>query len=76
VKVAEKFALPVRVRFSHQDLFDNRHPHYAGEMGIGVNPQLASRARDADALLVVGERLGEMTTSVIRCSHHRCLRKR
>jgi len=63
VKVAEKFALPVACGFRNQDLFDNRHPHYAGELGIGVNPQLASRARDADVLLVIGERLGEMTTS-------------
>lgn len=63
VKVAEKFALPVACGFRNQDLFDNRHPNYAGEVGIGVNPRLASRVRDADVLLVVGERLGEMTTS-------------
>ncbi len=32
-------------------------------MGIGINPTLAARVRDADVLLVIGERLGEMTTS-------------
>ena len=39
------------------------HPHYAGDVGIGINPKLAARVRDADVLLVIGERLGEMTTS-------------
>ena len=55
-------ALPVACAFRNQDLFDNRHPHYAGDVGIGINPQLAARVRDADVLLVLGERLGEMVT--------------
>jgi acetolactate synthase-1/2/3 large subunit len=59
----EKSGLPVACAFRHQDLFDNRHPQYAGDVGIGINPRLAARVRDADVLLVVGERLGEMTTS-------------
>jgi acetolactate synthase I/II/III large subunit len=45
-----------------QDLFDNRHPNYAGDVGIGINPKLAARVRDADLLIAVGPRLGEMTT--------------
>src|SRR5690606_8840025 len=36
---------------------------YVGDIGIGVNPALAQRVRDADLLLVLGARLGEMTTS-------------
>jgi acetolactate synthase-1/2/3 large subunit len=60
---AERTALPVACAFRHQDLIDNRHPNYAGDVGIGINPRLASRVRDADVLLVIGERLGEMTTS-------------
>ena len=52
-----------RCGFRSQDLFDNRHPLYAGDVGIGINPKLAARVRDADVLLVIGERLGEMTTS-------------
>ncbi len=60
---AERAQLPVACAFRHQDLFDNRHPNYAGDVGIGVNPKLAARVRDADVLLVIGERLGEMTTS-------------
>ena len=49
--------------FRCQDLFDNRSQHYAGDVGIGINPQLAERVKNADVLLVIGARLGEMTTS-------------
>jgi len=61
--VAEALTLPVACGFRNQDLFDNRHPLYAGDVGIGINPKLATRVREADVLLVIGERLGEMTTS-------------
>ena len=43
---AEAHALPVAAAFRHQDLFDNRHPLYAGDVGIGINPKLAERVRD------------------------------
>ncbi|MFI4951989.1 MAG: thiamine pyrophosphate-binding protein [Burkholderiales bacterium] len=56
-------ALPVACAFRNQDLVDNRSANYAGEVGIGPNPKLAARVRDADLLLVIGERLGEMVTS-------------
>ncbi|MEO8564938.1 MAG: thiamine pyrophosphate-binding protein [Betaproteobacteria bacterium] len=56
-------ALPIACAFRNQDLVDNRDEHYAGEVGIGPNPKLAARVRDADLLLVIGERLGEMVTS-------------
>jgi acetolactate synthase-1/2/3 large subunit len=62
LRFAEKSGLPVAAAFRHQDLFDNRHPQYAGDVGIAVNPKLAARVREADVLLVIGERLGEMTT--------------
>jgi acetolactate synthase-1/2/3 large subunit len=55
--------LPVGCAFRFQDLFDNRNEHYVGDVGIGINPVLAERVRMADVLLVVGARLGEMTTS-------------
>ncbi|WP_414247504.1 thiamine pyrophosphate-binding protein [Cupriavidus taiwanensis] len=59
---AERFALPVGCAFRGQDLFDNRHPNYAGDVGIGINPALAERIRNADLVLAIGPRLGEMTT--------------
>jgi acetolactate synthase-1/2/3 large subunit len=55
--------LPAGAAFRRQDALDNDSRCYAGDVGIGVNPKLAARVRDADLLLVVGPRLGEMTTS-------------
>ncbi|MGQ0546957.1 MAG: thiamine pyrophosphate-binding protein [Betaproteobacteria bacterium] len=62
-KWIEAAGLPVGTAFRCQDLFDNRSPSYAGDVGIGINPKLAERVRAADVLLVIGARLGEMTTS-------------
>src|SRR5688572_14738302 len=62
-RFVEANALPCACAFRFQDLFDNRHPQYVGDVGIGINPVLAERVRTADLLLVVGARLGEMTTS-------------
>ncbi len=55
--------LPVGVAFRRQDCFDNTDPHYAGHVGIGIDPRLGQRVRDADLILAIGPRLGEMTTS-------------
>jgi len=62
-RFAEANALPVSCAFRFQDLLDNEHPHYVGDVGIGINPKLAARVRDADVLVAIGPRLGEMTTS-------------
>jgi len=61
-RFAENWQLPVGCGFRFQDTFDNRHPLYAGDVGIGINPKLAQRIREADLVLAVGVRLGEMTT--------------
>jgi acetolactate synthase-1/2/3 large subunit len=55
--------LPVAASFRCQDRVDNRAPVYVGDVGLGVNPALAARVRDADVLLAAGPRLGEATTS-------------
>lgn len=55
--------LPVAATFRCQDYFDNRHPCYAGDAGLGINPALAERIRNADLVLAIGTRLGEATTS-------------
>jgi acetolactate synthase-1/2/3 large subunit len=62
-KWIEASGLPVGTSFRCQDLFDNRSPNYVGDVGIGINPKLAQRVKEADVLLVIGARLGEMTTS-------------
>ncbi|MEJ6000090.1 thiamine pyrophosphate-binding protein [Paucibacter soli] len=61
-RFVEAWALPVACAFRFQDLFDNRHPQYAGDVGIGINPKLAARVREADLVIAIGARLGEMTT--------------
>jgi acetolactate synthase-1/2/3 large subunit len=60
---AEANALPVGCTFRFQDLLDNDHPNYVGDVGIGINPKLAARVKDADLIIAIGPRLGEMTTS-------------
>jgi acetolactate synthase I/II/III large subunit len=54
--------LPATCSFRRQDLLDNRHPNYCGDVGIGINPPLAERVRGADLILTIGARLGEMTS--------------
>ncbi len=61
-RFAEGWNLPVGCAFRFQDLFDNRHANYAGDVGIGINPKLARRVEDADLIVAIGPRLGEMTT--------------
>ncbi|WP_148415461.1 thiamine pyrophosphate-binding protein [Noviherbaspirillum massiliense] len=54
--------LPVAASFRRQDLFDNRREQYAGHLSLGMNPKLAQRVRDADLILAVGTRLGDIST--------------
>jgi acetolactate synthase-1/2/3 large subunit len=61
-RFAENWKLPVGNAFRFQDTFDNHHPQYAGDVGIGINPKLAARIKEADLILAIGPRLGEMTT--------------
>ena len=62
-RFAENWKLPVGNAFRFQDTFDNHHPLYAGDVGIGINPKLAARVRESDLVIAIGPRLGEMTTS-------------
>ena len=59
---AHAWDLPVSCAFRWQDTLDNDDPHYAGDMGIGINAALAQRIRDADVILALGIRLSEMET--------------
>jgi acetolactate synthase-1/2/3 large subunit len=55
--------IPAGAAFRRQDCFDNHDPRYVGHIGIGINPALGKRVRDADLLIAVGPRLGEITTA-------------
>ncbi len=59
----EATGLPVGASFRSKDLFDNLHPQYAGDVGIGPNPKLVERLKSSDLVIAFGPRLGEMTTS-------------
>ena len=59
---AEASALPVAASFRRQDYIDNTSPCYAGVLTIGHDASLARRLREADLLLVIGSRLGDIAT--------------
>ncbi len=59
----EKSSVPVINSFRCQDYIDHDHTSYIGDLGIGVNPALTEVIQAADCLLVIGARLGDMTTS-------------
>lgn len=63
---ANEAGVPIATSFRSQDIVDNLDPAFAGDLGIGANPALVKRIEEADVLLVIGERLGEMTTAGYR----------
>ena len=60
---AEQNNLPVACAYRYQDLFDNRHPNYCGDIGIGLDPNLLERINNSDLIINIGARLGGLTTS-------------
>lgn len=58
----EASELPVACAFRCQDFVDNRSPSYAGVLGVAMDEALAARLADADLVLAVGGRLGEVPT--------------
>jgi acetolactate synthase I/II/III large subunit len=61
-RFAERNELATACSFRRQGLFDHRDPRYVGDLGLGPNPPLAARVREADLILAVGGRLGEIPT--------------
>jgi acetolactate synthase-1/2/3 large subunit len=59
---AEAWVIPVATSFRRQDYVDNTSPSYAGVLTIGHEAALARRLREADLLLVIGSRLGDIAT--------------
>ena len=54
--------VPVAVGFRRQSLYDGTQENYVGDLGVGSDPALVSRAREADLVLAFGTRLPEATT--------------
>jgi acetolactate synthase I/II/III large subunit len=61
-RFAEANGLPVATSFRRQDIFDNRSACFAGDLGTSGPKALIQRFKEADLLLVIGARLGELTT--------------
>ncbi len=59
---AEANNLPACCSFRRHHVIDNDSPSYVGEMGIGADPVLIERFKKADVAVVVGARLGEITS--------------
>jgi len=57
---AETAGVPVACVFRRQQLFDHEHPHYAGDIGIGVNPELRRAVEETDLLVLLGTRFSEI----------------
>jgi len=51
--------LPAAVSFRRQGLFPGTHPNFVGDLGVGADPGLVARAKEADLILAIGTRLGE-----------------
>lgn len=59
-QIAESWQLPVACSFRRQMLFDHTHPNYAGDVGIGINPDLKHQIEHSDLVLLVGGRFSEI----------------
>jgi acetolactate synthase-1/2/3 large subunit len=60
---AEAQRVPVAASWRCQDYVDNASPAYAGHAGLAMDPALAKRLSEADLLIAVGGRLGEITSA-------------
>ncbi len=59
---AEASDIPVVAAFRYQDQFDNFSPAYAGEAGVGMPAPVRRLILEADVILAINVRFGEMTT--------------
>ena len=57
---AQKYSLPVATTFRRGSVFNQTHPCYAGDLGIGPNPKLLERIKNSDLVIMIGGRLGEL----------------
>ncbi|MDA0567055.1 thiamine pyrophosphate-dependent enzyme [Streptomonospora sp. S1-112] len=66
VAVAERFNTGVYTSWRRQDVFPNHHPLYLGHLGLGCPAPVLAALESADAVLVVGSRLSEITSQSYR----------
>ena len=54
--------IPYAVSFRRQSIVNNNNDYYIGDLSTSVDPKLINSVKESDLILVVGARLGEMTT--------------
>ncbi len=54
--------VPVAVGFRRQALYDGKLENFVGDLGVGPDPALVAKAKEADLVLAIGTRLGEAST--------------
>ena len=59
----ERWNLPAACTFRRQDILDNAHSNYVGHLSLGMSPALQNMVEQADVLLVIGTRLGDIPTN-------------
>ena len=59
---AEASDIPVLAAFRYQDQYDNHSATYAGDAGVGMTAATKALIKDADVILAINVRFGEMTT--------------
>lgn len=66
MRLSESWMLPVSPTHRWPHLFDSRHPHYAGYLGNRVQPKLMAAMQEADLLVALGERMGDVVSQGFR----------
>ncbi len=61
-RFAEAQRLPVATTYKNQDVFDNRSSLYAGHIGFGHRQRHRRILMQADLILAIGTRLGDVST--------------
>jgi len=59
---AERLDIPVAVAFRCHDIFNNQHHCYVGDVGLGLPLNRRQLIDEADLIIAVGPRFGEITT--------------
>lgn len=62
LRLAELLRVPVIASWRRGDVISNDHPLYLGMAGYGAPSTVRERLAGADAMLVIGSRLGEITS--------------
>jgi acetolactate synthase I/II/III large subunit len=59
---AARADLPTILSFRRKHLLNNDAPTFVGDLGLGANPSLLARIKQADLILTIGARLGDNPT--------------